>query len=338
MLTPHTLWRSALACLLASSSAAIAEPIPVTAQPLAELAVHSEWRAPATVVSDNDTRLSAEVTARIVDIPVQVGEIVERDALLLRLEDADLQLSLQRAQASLESLAARLELARYQLTRARTLSEKQAVSDELLKQRETDVKTLLAEQAAAEANLTLTQRQLAKTRIRAPFKAIVIARLANLGELANPGTPLLRIVDAEHLEVTASIQADAAAGLEIASAPELHIGGSAYPLSLRTITPYIDPKTRTREARLRFGAGMAMPGSAGELVWQDSEAKLPADLLSRRNGKLGVFVVEADKARFVNLTEAQEGRPAATTLGADSLIVVQGRFRLQDGDELRLQQ
>ncbi|PKO62669.1 MAG: efflux RND transporter periplasmic adaptor subunit, partial [Betaproteobacteria bacterium HGW-Betaproteobacteria-17] len=59
---------------------------------------------------------------------------------------------------------------------------------------------------------------------------------------------------------------------------------------------------------------------------------VPADYLVKRAGQLGVFVVEARRARFVPLPDAQEGRPAsAAALPAEAALVTDGRFALQDG-------
>lgn len=334
-----------MACLLAvtGSFAAASEPIPISAQPLSELAIHPEYRAPATVVSDNNSRISAEVSARIIEIPVRVGEAVDKGTVLARLEQADIALAMAQEQAIADALRARIALARFQRTRARSLSEKKVVSEELLKQRESELNALLAEQEAQQASLAMAQRRLDKTVVRAPFKAIVTARLGQVGELANEGAPLVQIVDANRLEVSAMLQASLAEALPKAKNPEMVIAGRRYALTLRTIIPVFDPRARTREARLTFAETNAMPGNAGELVWRSLQPSVPAELVVRRKGKLGIFVIDGGSApvmtvRFVELAGAEEGRPAPVPLDATTLIATQGRFQLQDGDQVSLQQ
>jgi len=332
-----------LAGLLAlAQPLAAGETIPVQARPLAELAVHAEYRAPASVVSDGDSRISAEIMARIVELPVHVGEVVKQGALLARLEATDHRLALDREEAALRALQARVDLAAYQLDRARSLSRKNVVSEELLTQRETELRSLRAQLEGQEAAVTQARRRLAKTAVRAPFEAVIDARLASVGELASPGTPLLQIIDYRRLEVSVPLQARLAESLPRAERPELVTPVGRYPLRLRTITPAFDPVSRTREARLLFTGEAALPGSAGELVWRSTRPELPAELLSRRKGSLGVFVVDtqdgATRARFVPLPGAEEGRPAAVSLPARTLVITLGRFRLQDGDPVSLRQ
>ncbi|HEC19459.1 MAG TPA: efflux RND transporter periplasmic adaptor subunit [Gammaproteobacteria bacterium] len=332
--------------LLFSAASQAAEPVPVEARPFAELAVYPEYRAPASVISDNNSRISAEVSARIQSIPVQVGDVVEKDAVLVRLAPEDLQLAVAREETALQALQVRLELADYQLSRARALSRKKVVAEELLKQREAELRTLRAQLEGQKITLALARRQLAKATIHAPFDASIGARLAQEGELASPGSPLLQIIDRRRVEVSAQLQAQPARSLQQAKQVELVTEQGHYLLRLRTIAPNFDPQTRTREARLGFRdtekSTTALPGSAGELVWRDPQPRLPAELLIRREGQLGVFVIDENaggiRARFIPLPDAEEGRPAATGLTPQTRVITLGRFRLRDGDTVSVGQ
>jgi RND family efflux transporter MFP subunit len=263
---------------------------------------------------------------------------VEEGALLLRLERQDLALQLTRAQAAQAALAARVDLARYELNRARSLSSKEVISEQTLKQREADLATLLAEHQGQQAATAQAQRALDKTELRAPFAAIVTERLGQTGELANPGTPLLRLVDAAHMEVSVQLQAAQAATLDSIKPQGLRFvsGDQSYPVQLRVITPAMDSRSRTREARLRFTGPSALPGSAGQLHWRQPAASLPAELISQRQGKLGVFTVQGQQARFVALPQAEVGRPVIARLTPETLVITDGRFRLRDGDAVRV--
>ncbi|MDA0226438.1 MAG: efflux RND transporter periplasmic adaptor subunit, partial [Proteobacteria bacterium] len=61
---------------------------------------------------------------------------------------------------------------------------------------------------------------------------------------------------------------------------------------------------------------------------------LPPALIVRRGGRLGVFVARDGLARFHPLPMAQEGRPAAADLPADTRIVVTGHLGIRDGAAL----
>ena len=52
----------------------------------------------------------------------------------------------------------------------------------------------------------------------------------------------------------------------------------------------------------------------------------------RRNGRLGIFLFDDGKARFVPLDAALEGQPAVVDLPAETLLIDQGRESLNEGD------
>jgi hypothetical protein len=79
-------------------------------------------------------------------------------------------------------------------------------------------------------------------------------------------------------------------------------------------------------------------GRSGELVWEVGKGMLPSNLISRRNGVLGVFLLDAGKALFEPLPGAQEGRPARVNLPDSSRVITVGRERLQDGTAVSVQQ
>jgi RND family efflux transporter MFP subunit len=318
----------------AAAAEAARESIAVTLQPLRELFVYAEREAPAAAVSLNESRIAAEVSAVVLDIPVHVGETVQRGAVLVRLDPRDHELALQRAQAALHSVQARIRLAEFQLERARELHKRNFASEDTLTQRTTELDVLRAERAAAVAQIEGARRDLDKCTLIAPFDAIVQARSAQVGELAAPGAPLLTLIDTSRIEISAQIQPRDGASLEAAGEIQFVTAGGSLPALLLRISPAIDRGMRTREARLAFAEGGAPPGSEGTLRWRAAEPLLPAELLSRRDGRLGVFVAAGDVARFVALEQAQEGRPAPVTLAPATPIILEGRFGLQDGDRI----
>jgi RND family efflux transporter MFP subunit len=330
--------------LLFASLAGAAESIPVQTRTFAELAIYPQQSAPATVLSINHSRISAELSARIVDIAVQVGDQVNKGALLVQLAPEDFALVLKRASANLANIDANLTLAEYEFKRALSLSKSQAVSEQLLKQRESTRDALRAQQQGQQAAVAQAQRQLSKASLYAPFDAVVVERIANIGEFASLGTPLLRIIDVNNVELSAKIQAQQAAALLHAAqradnSLRFISNGQPHKLTLRAITPLLDSQARVQDVRLRFSADDApepLPGTSGKLHWRSQHSSLPAALISQRKGKLGVFVLERGRAHFIVLAHAQIGRAALAELKPDTAIITEGRYRLRDGDAVKL--
>ncbi|MCX8086115.1 MAG: efflux RND transporter periplasmic adaptor subunit [Rhodocyclaceae bacterium] len=332
----------ATSCTLLLACSREAPPAAASAAPVyqfarvAEVAFHPERSAPAAVVGKHEARLSAEVAAVIQALPVDVGQTVKQGQVLVRLDARDARLALERAEAAVAQAEARLALAEAQAARARALREQNFISAEALSLRETEVAAAAADLRAAVAQRATAQRTLEKHTLVAPFDAVVRERRGQVGELAAPGSALLTLVSARELELSAQLQPQDVPSLEDAvfPAPTFVTAGARHEVRLVRISPAVNRESRSVEARLAFVGAPPAAGSEGRLVWRDPRPHLPADLLVRREGRLGVFVAEGGKARFHALAEAQEGRPAAIDLAPETRLVTQGRHALQDGQPL----
>ena len=309
----------------------------VTSQTLAEIAIYPEFSVPATALSMNDSKLSAEVRAAVKVFPVLVGEIVERGEVLIQLDERNYKLNLLRAETALKGIDSRLSLAKYQLEQAQTLSKEKAISNERLQQRKAEVRSLKAEKNTQKVVIAMAQRDLKKCTIVAPFDAIIIERIAQVGELASPGSPLIRIIDASRIEVTAKFQAQDIKSIQQTNDFAFVSQNVSHNVELRRITPAFDPIQRNREARFLFTGQKALSGSTGTLRWKKTQSHIPANMLTRRGSKLGIFIIDDNSnASFITISDAQEGRPVATDLPNTTRIVVNGRFAIQDGTRVTI--
>lgn len=305
---------------------------------VADVAIHPERSAPAAVIGKNEARISAEVAATIRALPADVGQIVKRGDVVVRLDPRDAELALERAEAALAQAAARHAQARTQAQRARTLRDKNFYSAEALTLRETELAAMAADLRAATAQRDTARHALAKHTLRAPFDAVVRARTGQVGEIAAPGTILLTLVDIGAVELAAQLQpqdASAWSAAAVLPAPTFSAAGQTYPLKLLRISSALNRESRSIEARFAFVAAPPAVGTEGRLVWREPQAWLPADLLVRRNGRYGVFIAADSRARFHPLADAQEGRPAPLDLAPETQVVTQGRHALQDGMALQ---
>ena len=336
---PNPTRAALLIVLLAAPLLAIADnhAVTVTTRPLAELSFQPRYSAPATTLSLNDSRISAETSGRLARIPVRVGDTVATGALVAELDCTGAEIQKRRSEATVEAVQARLTLAERQIRRSRSLSKGQAISEELLNQRESELNTARADLAASRAALEQAELERQRCRVTAPFAGLLVERLANEGEWVTPGQPLVRLLDSERLEVSAQVRLDQAGTLEQVDRVELLVGQQRYPLQLRHLLPLIDPKGRNREVRLEFTDGHALPGSSGRVQWLASQPHLPADIPVRRNGVLGVLLADQGMARFHSLEGALEGQPTPVgSLPPDSEVIINGRQRLSDGDPILL--
>ena len=327
-----------IACLLVPSWLWGQSGIAVRTQPLSEVLVDFERRASAEVLALNDASIAAEVSAVVLTVHVDVGQDVAKGDLLLNLDPLDYLLNLKQAEANLASNRAQLSQAEVKLTRANTLGKNQYVSADELLERKTAVMVYQAQIQVSEVAVAIARRDLEKCSIRAPFDGVVGERMAQVGNFVRNGEALIAVTQLDQFELDARIP-DSQAG-ELADSVQVRFEsrGQSWPVSLLRMSSVIDSQGRTRRTRFEFVQDAPAVGRSGEIVWKVGEGLLPSNLISRREGILGVFLLDNGKAKFQSLPGAQEGRPSYVSLPASSRVITLGRERLQDGADVTVQQ
>jgi len=308
----------------------------ITVKSLADVAIYPEIKVPATAISLNDSKISAQIQANIKSIEALVGDKVKRGDILVKLEDKDFKLNLKQAKVALQGATTRLNFAQYQLEQTTALAKDNLVSDEILQQRQANLITIKSEKESLMVAVDLAKRNLSKCIIRTPFDAVITEQLVHIGELANPGTPLIRIVDSNNIEVSAKLQPQDITSIDDSNNFTFISNGKHYPLELRKIVSVYDVIQRNRESRFTFPDTTAITGSTGVVRWQQTHPHVPTELIVQRNKQLGVFIVNNSNAQFVALQNAREGRPSLTILPPTTELIIDGRYSIQDGEPVNI--
>jgi RND family efflux transporter MFP subunit len=250
-----------------------------------------EQALPATVRARRRAVLAARLPATVVELPRREGESVAQGELLVRLEDGALRSAVAAAESALR--AAEADQARFE-----GLLAKNAATP-----RERD--EAQARAAAARAGLLAARDNLAYAVLRAPFAGTVAARPANLGDVAQPGQPLIEVEGQGGLELHATVEASLAARLTRGQVLWARVDGHEQPLRavVSAVAQAGDPATQRFELRadvdaapgLRSGvfARLLVPGAGGE-----PRLTIPAAAAFARGGLTGVFVAEQGRARL----------------------------------------
>jgi RND family efflux transporter MFP subunit len=298
-----------------------------TVKTFEQVAIYPQSRAMAQVVPDNESRLAAEVSARIVDIPARAGAAVRKGDVLVRLDPRQFQLALEQASGQVDLIGNRLRLAQLQYDQAKSLHASQFVSAQVLEQRRTEMAVIDSELKIARNAVNQAKLALDKTTIRAPFAGAVRERLAGEGEMAAPGQPILTLVEHAKNEVRARVAIREVPDLQAAKTVSFRQGGQDIPVKIARIAPVVDARAQTREVVLRADKAL-VSGSAGELVWTSAKPYLPAAYVLQHGQRLGVWVEEGGKPAFKPLSNAQAGRPVPLDWPLQTRVIEEGRFAL----------
>lgn len=139
-------------------------------------------------LAPNETaQIRAEVSGQVRAVLFEEGEVVAKNKVLVRVDDAEL-----RAQAA--QAEARFHLAELNLKRSEDLTQAKSMS-----QAEAD--RTRSEHSSAQAELQLLRVRLAKTEIKAPFDGIVGARTISPGDYITAATVITTLDDLSRLKV-----------------------------------------------------------------------------------------------------------------------------------------
>ena len=138
--------------------------------------------------------LRAEVAAVVTQVQKGNGDAVRRGDLLMRLDDTVLSESLQSAQASERAARQAFEQAERTVQRLKTLQGQGMTTLQVLEDAEVRRNSAQSEMAAAASRVAGAQQQLRRTEVRAPFDGVVSERKASVGDTAQVGKELVKVI------------------------------------------------------------------------------------------------------------------------------------------------
>lgn len=181
--------------------------------------------APGTVVPRTNVEISAQVSARLVELPVKEGDRVKAGDLVVRLDARDLEARLEARRAQLQAAQAQLKGSEADVIEARAdferlsgLFETKDISEQefdraraRLLRSESSVDVIKAQILQARADIAAAERDLENAVIVSPIDGVVTRIAAEVGELVvvgtlnNPGSVIMEIADLSDILVRARI-------------------------------------------------------------------------------------------------------------------------------------
>ncbi len=318
-----------IVAMIEAEAAFVPPPEVVSTQPVRAETWAPRLQAVGTLVARQSVVVSTEVPGTVVRINFESGDSVQRGKVLVALDTSI-------EQAQLEAAEAAVELAKLTLDRTRALKDKKVRTEADLDQAE-------AEHKRARANADQIRATIAKKLVRAPFSGTLGIRQVDLGEIVDPGRPLVSLQAIDELYVDFYLPQREVARvvdgqpLEVASDA---VPGRAWKGKVSALDAAVDVATRSirirgtiRNEDLRLRPGMfvevsiALPDAAEVLIVPETA------ILFAPYGD-SVFVVENDTARQV-LVELGERRGDFIAVEGDlrekDQVVTAGAFKLRNG-------
>ena len=318
--------------ILLSATHVSAQPVEI--RPAAEVVYYPKAEFSGHIVANERSVISTEINARIIELPIKLGQLINKGALIAEMECRDYQDQYAINQATLAELRSSYQLAVLELKRVSNLQQRQLASQSLTDEATNRKQILNAKIDAVKLNSRLLQRQINRCRITAPFNGVVVKKTVGKGEWLNIGTPVVTLVELDEAEIHARVPLYfTAKDLRSALWKPSHTEPSK--VRLKRISAVLDPDSKMQS--IWFAAPVdSRIGEQGTLVINSSQPHLPAKYIVQRNGQLGFFKQINNTARFHSLPDAQTGQAARLPEDWQSMnIVVDGQMTLQDGDTIQ---
>lgn len=317
-----------------------------------------------TILPTADMTVSASVNGRVTSVPLDLGDAVNQQQVIVEFDDAQSQVDLAVSAALVESAKVQLRISQSQLEfpemtleYIRRMNKKGFATSANLDQSETSLAIAKADVELSELRLQemktkMEQSQLVvdNTRITSPLAGLIAHRYANPGDFVRGGDPLLRIVDISTVIAAVHIVERDYARVALGQEAEIHVDAlpaESFVGEVARIAPVLDVQTRTAVVHLRVDNSKSrlkpgMHARVSVVVSRRRNARLlPISALLERDGQPAVFVLVGEppiaERRTISVGLADdESVEVLSGVSPEDRIVTLGSHVLSDGQQVEV--
>jgi membrane fusion protein (multidrug efflux system) len=294
-------------------------------------------QAAGTLRAKVETVISPLITATISSIAVWAGDEVRAGDVLVTLDARELQARVDQAHQAVVSAGARLAQTEKDLARVRRImkADPGAVSKAEGDRLQTALSTARSELVRLRHRKDEAQTALSYSKLAAPIAGRIVDRLADPGDTARPGEPLLRMYDPATLRLEASVRESVASKLAKGQplSAEIDALKKRYPVVVDELVPSADSGSRSFLVKVSLSDGAGLyPGMFGRLmipIGQIEKVFIPVEAVTRV-GQLDFVLVQTRQGavrRYVRLGERSpdEGVEVISGLAPGDQIFIRDR-------------
>jgi RND family efflux transporter MFP subunit len=337
-------------------------------------------RVTGTLAAEEEAEVAAEVQGRVIATPVERGTRVNEKSDLVRIAPAEATAQAVEAEANAAQIESRLglsggsafdvervpevanakanlQLAQGDFERTRMLFDRKLLSQAEFDQRSAQFEVAerqydIARNAAvqqyqalqaARARVSLAQKAVADTVVRAPFSGVVGQRLVSVGDYVTRGTKVASVLRTNPLRVELTVPEQYSAEVAVGRAVTFEVDaspGKTFTGQVRYVSPALQTNSRSLivEAVVPNDDGMLKPGSFAtariEQASQTPGVLVPTTAVRTIGETSRVYVVSTDRAeeRIVTLGQAVGDKVEITSgLKTGENVATKNVAQLADG-------
>jgi membrane fusion protein, multidrug efflux system len=297
-----------------------------------------------------ESALGFRVPGKIVARSVNVGDPVEVDQAIARLDETDLKLAENAARAAVASARTRRDVAKDNLERAKILLPKAVISLATYDTRRNELDAAESALETSEAQLRQAVNAVGYATLKADKAGIVTAVTGEPGQVVSAGQAVMSLAEAGETEIAIAVPEQDAGRLTIGqpakvslwAGPRVSIDGR-----IREIAGQADPASRTYAVRIAVDSlplimRLGMTASVALTISEDAAPMVvPLTALTESEGGPVAFVVDQAN-KIVRKTVvtiagvAEDGVRIVSGLQVGDMIVTAGVQFLRDGMQIKL--
>ena len=281
----------------------------------------------AFIEAENVVPIVSLVSGEILEYSLEVGQEINKDDVLLIIDDEVYLKQVEQAEAQVAGLEAGYN-------RLVELSKFGGIN-------EAEVDTLKAQLDAANAQLSLAQLQASYTKIKAPVSGTVLQSHSSKGSMASPSSPLALVADLNSLEVNLKVNEEYYNRVKNNMDKivlEVSTQDSFSTAKLTNIAPFVDPGSKTFIASFKldnpegFVPGMFVDAN---LILEVYEDVYVLDQKARKtDGSL--YYLDGDIAKYLKLDIEIEDDNVFCVPDeyVNYTFITEGQYTVLDGEQV----
>ncbi len=299
-----------------------------------------------TVMSTNQVQVASRLMGYIRSIDVKEGQTVKAGQLLFQVDPTDIQGQVAQARSGLAQAQANLANAKADYERFGNLYKEQAIPKQQWDQIQLRYQVAQEQVAAAKAGYGTAAAQMRYASVTSPISGVVVQKMANPGDLAAPGRPVLVIEGQGKLQVQTQVPEAVFSRIRIGDGVDVFAGDRTLHGTIAQAVPVADPMSHTHTVKIDLPADAGLDSGTfvrvGFAVGSAPQLRVPQAAVVDRAGMTGVFVVDKDGIahfRLVRLgatvgsdVEVQAGLNAGDTVVTTNLSEVENGVKIGGGN------
>jgi RND family efflux transporter MFP subunit len=318
------------------------ETVPVRRQTLEEVIGGS-----GTVQQFNTVLLTTQITARVLEVPVWIGDIVKKGNLLVRWDDRLIRAILDANRQFVETSNIKIKNETRQVERYTALAKQQMGTPLDLEKAQTALADAYEQLAKATMGLREAEIALERVQMRAPIDGIVLERLVNPDEITHNDQIVMKLGAIDTVLMAARITEEKIHSVQLGLPAEVTFPAfpaEAFQGKVFKIDPNTDPVTRTFTAYIQINNRdyRLKPGLSGfahiHRTAKDVTAVPSVAIMNPSGDRASVFVVDRSGRavlRNVSLGIVVNAMTEITSgLNEGEKVVTVGQLYLNENDKV----